>query len=123
FGVNLREADVLDPQQRLFLECAWSALEDAGRAPRVGRDRVGVYAGVGPPSYLLDLHASAAVRTLIGDYELGLANDKDHVATRGAYKLNLRGPAVTVQTACSPALVAFVQPCQALRERRCDLAL
>ncbi|MCC6177441.1 MAG: polyketide synthase, partial [Chloroflexi bacterium] len=123
FGFNPREADVLDPQQRLFLECAWEALEHAGYPPNGGVGAVGVYAGVGASSYAFRLHANLAVRQLVGDFEIGLGNEKDHFTTRVAYKLNLRGPAVTVQTACSTGLVSVVLACQALLTYQCDLAL
>src|SRR5262249_44471548 len=123
FGFNAREADLLDPQQRLFLECAWEALEHAGHAPRDGLAPVGVFAGVGLATYQLGLYADPAVRAQLDGFQLMLTNDKDYVATRVAYKLNLRGPAITVQTACSTSLVAVVQACQALLTHQCDLAL
>ncbi|MCC6179261.1 MAG: SDR family oxidoreductase, partial [Chloroflexi bacterium] len=123
FGFNAREADLLDPQQRLFLECAWAALEHAGYAPSGTPRSVGVYAGVGLPTYLLSLIASPSTHHLLDFFQLMITNDKDFVATRVAYKLNLSGPSVAVQTACSTSLVATVLACQALLTHQCDMAL
>jgi len=126
FGFNPREADVLDPQQRVFLECAWEALEHAGYSPKgggLGQRAIGVYAGVGRTGYLLQLYANPVIRDQIGEYELGLSNDKDHFTTRVAYKLDLHGPGITVQTACSSGLVSVVLACQALEGNQCDVAL
>src|SRR5690606_11097324 len=104
FGYSPREAEIMDPQHRLFLEAAWSALEHAGYAPGVARD-VGVYAGASLTSYLItSLLINPELMLAAGSYQAMLANDKDFVATRAAYKLNLRGPAVSVQTACSTSL-------------------
>ncbi len=123
FGYSPREAEIMDPQHRLFLEAAWSALEHAGYAPGVARD-VGVYAGASLTSYLItSLLINPELMLAAGSYHAMLANDKDFVATRAAYKLNLRGPAVSVQTACSTSLVAVQMACRALQARECGLAL
>lgn len=124
FGYSRREAELMDPQHRVFLECAWEALEHAGYAG--GYDGVaGIFAGAGLNTYLLrslttredaDLSGSAGFQTFI-------ASDKDFLATRVAYKLNLKGPALAVQTACSTSLVAVVLACQSLLSYQCDLAL
>ncbi|HEX7241000.1 MAG TPA: type I polyketide synthase, partial [Longimicrobiaceae bacterium] len=124
FGVSPRDAEVLDPQQRIFLECAWEAMEDAGREPGRGPARVGVFAGAGFNTYffrnvLPALTATDPVRT----HQAVFSNDKDYLATRTAYKLGLRGPAVTVQTACSTSLVAVHLACRSLRDGECDMAL
>jgi acyl transferase domain-containing protein/acyl carrier protein len=124
FGLSPREAQVLDPQQRMFLECAWEALEHAGYI-RDPQDRtVGVYAGVGINTYLLanTLTDRALVET-VGGYQLMLANDKDFLSTRVSYKLDLRGPSMTIQTACSTSLVAVIEACRALERGECDMAL
>ncbi|AKT38862.1 hybrid non-ribosomal peptide synthetase/type I polyketide synthase [Chondromyces crocatus] len=122
FGIPPREAAVLDPQQRLFLECAHEALENAGYG---GEDRpgpVGVFAGAGINGYLLfNLHGRT--RSLAGDYQLFISSDKDFLATRAAYKLNLTGPAITVQSACSTSLAAVHMACRSLIEDQCDMAL
>ena len=121
FGLSRREAEILDPQQRLFLECAWEALENAGRTG--DGERVGVFGGVGMNTYVLQLLANPEVLASVGEYQMMLANDKDYLATRVAYKLNLRGPAVTVQTACSTSLAAVHLACSSLLNRECSMAL
>lgn len=126
FGYSPRDAEQLDPQHRIFLETAWHALEHAGHA---GDDRtklVGVYAGSGANVYLLR-HLLAGVDWRSSDIAslLGLmnGNDKDSLATRVAYKLDLRGPAVSVQTACSTSLVAVHLACRSLLNHETDMAL
>ncbi len=121
FGLSRREAEVTDPQQRVFLECAWEALEHAGYTG--DGERVGVFAGAGMNTYILQLLSNPSVITNTGGYQLMLANDKDFLATRVAYKLNLRGPAVTVQTACSTSLAAVHLACQSILSGECDMAL
>ncbi|HEY6320578.1 MAG TPA: type I polyketide synthase, partial [Thermoanaerobaculia bacterium] len=124
FGFNPREAELLDPQQRLFLECAWEALEDAGYDPPRIREAVGVYAGASMSTYLLaNLYGQRALRRAVGDYQTMLGNDKDYLATRVSYKLGLRGPSMSVQTACSTSLVAVCLACQALLDEQCAMAL
>jgi polyketide synthase PksJ len=126
FGYNPREAEVLDPQQRLFLEHAWEALEDAGYEPERYAEaggRIGVHAGVGFSNYLFFNLAHSPVAQAAGLYQLMVSNDKDFLPSRVAYKLNLKGPAVNVQTACSTSLVAVHQACRALRAGDCDIAL
>ena len=124
FGINPREAEIMDPQQRLFLECAWEALEHAGYDPDRYAGAIGVYAGLSMNPYLYNnLFQNLDVANAAGAYQLMLANDKDFIATRVAYKLNLRGPAVNVQTACSTSLVAVQMACQSLLSYQCDMAL
>jgi len=123
FGFNPREATLMDPQQRLFLECAWEALERAGYAPAHCPGRVGVYAGVSSSDYWQQLLAHPDWMADVGRYQTLLGNDKDFLSTRISYKLNLRGPSLTVQTACSTSLVATVLACQSLLTYQCDLAL
>src|SRR5438876_9182329 len=120
FGYGRREAERLDPQQRLLLECAHEALENAGCVPSRFNGRIGVYVGVGSSGYLEPLIRGLNVVT---ELETVLGNDKDYAATRLSYKLDLRGPSVTVQTACSTSLVAIHMACQALLAGECDLAL
>ncbi len=130
FGVHAREAELMDPQQRVFLECAWEALEHAGCDPARYPGLIGVWAGASLNSYLLyNLCADRDYisRLVCGYQQTGpadfLGNEKDFLATRVSYKLNLRGPSMTVQTACSTSLVAVAQACQALLGYQCDLAL
>lgn len=124
FGIPPKEAEIMDPQQRLFLECAWEALENAGYAPEAHRKRVGVYAGVGANAYLLLTQYAPGHRpTSIDPYQSMISNEKDYLATRISYKLNLKGPGVTVQTACSTSLVAVHLACQSLLNGECAMAL
>ena len=125
FGYSPAEAEILDPQQRLFLECAWHALENAGQATGDGEGgrTTAVYASAGMNGYLANLHGNASIRRSVTPYEVFTANDKDFLATRAAFKLDLRGPAVTVQTACSSSLAAVHMAVQALLAGECDRAL
>lgn len=123
FGYSAREAETIDPQHRIFLECAWEALESAGYDTERYEGSVGVYAGTGIGLYLLNLLSDPRVLAAAGPYQLLLANDKDHLTMRVAHRLDLRGPAITVQTACSTSLVATHIAYQALLGHECDMAL
>ncbi|UTY59427.1 SDR family NAD(P)-dependent oxidoreductase [Massilia sp. erpn] len=126
FGYSPREAERLDPQQRVFLETAWHALENAGYAGTATPALTGVYAGSGSNLYLMRNllpgvdWAASDIASLLG---LMNGNDQGSLATRIAYKLNLRGPAVSVQTACSTSLVAVHMACRSLLNFESDLAL
>src|SRR6185436_8965337 len=122
FDYAPREAEVVDPQQRLLLECAWEALERAGYAG-TGRP-TGVFAGTSYNLYLLtNVFAHPEVISALGGFTAGLASERDYIATRISYKLNLTGPSLTVQTACSTSLVAVHLACQSLLAGECELAL
>lgn len=124
FGLNPREAEVLDPQHRVFFETAWSALESAGVDPSRFSGSIGVFAGTGLNTYLLyNLAANPAAVASVGVFSAAIASDKDALTQRLAYLLNLHGPAVTVQSACSTSLVAVQLACQSLQAYQCDLAL
>jgi thioester reductase-like protein len=124
FGFSPREAEILDPQSRLFLECAWEALESAGYVAEPQPGWTGVFAGVSIPAYLMThLMSNPAVMSTVDPFQLLLANDRDYFATRIAYKLNLRGPALNVQTACSTSLVATHLACQSLLAYQCTMAV
>lgn len=126
FGFNPREAALLDPQQRIFLELSWSALENAGYCPERVSGPVGVYAGVAFSSYLqLNVLHSREYRDQRGNdmWKIVQFNTNDFAATRVAHKLDLHGPAVVVQSACSTSLVAVHSACQALLNYECDMAL
>lgn len=130
FGVKRGEARLLDPQQRLWLEVAWEALENAGYIPSKTEQRIGVYAGSYMNSYLLynllpnreSLDRFVRMQTP-GALLNQLTNDKDYLPTRTAHLLNLTGPAINVQTACSTSLVAVSMACDAILNGRSDLAL
>jgi acyl transferase domain-containing protein/acyl carrier protein len=124
FGFTAREAEMMDPQHRLFLEQSWAALENAGYDASKYAGRIGVYAGESVNSYLL--HNLLSQRELIesvGYFQTLLGNDRDHLAAQVAYNLNLKGPCLTVQTACSTSLSAVHLACQSLLNRECDMAL
>jgi phthiocerol/phenolphthiocerol synthesis type-I polyketide synthase E len=123
FGIAPREAALIDPQQRVLLECAWEALERAGYDPERYLGAIGVYAGAGVNQYAFQLATNPAAVELAGSLQVLLGNDKDYLTSRIAYRLGLRGPAVTVQTACSTSLVAVHLACQALLTGECQLAL
>jgi acyl transferase domain-containing protein/glutamate-1-semialdehyde aminotransferase len=124
FGINPREAELMDPQQRVFLETAWAALEDAGYDPLACPGLVGVFAGMANNTYFPAVIAprraggtgAAALQTMLG-------NEKDYLTTRTSYELNLRGPSLNIQTACSTSLVAVAQAYQALQSYQCDMAI
>ncbi|WP_415401830.1 amino acid adenylation domain-containing protein [Tateyamaria sp. SN3-11] len=123
FGIGPSEAQLMDPQHRLFLECVWHALEDAGHAPRQGAN-TGVFAGAGYNTWLNEvLRPAGHSITGAAGYHAVTANEKDFLATQTAFRLDLRGPAVSVQTACSTSLVAVIQAVQALRAGLCDTAI
>ena len=124
FGYSPREAELLDPQHRVFLECAWEALEAAGCDPQQTSGRIGLFAGASLNSYLLfNIMASQQAVDSAGPYQTLIASDKDFLATRVSYKLDLRGPSMTVQTACSTSLTAVHLACQSLLSGECDIAL
>ncbi|HVF62225.1 MAG TPA: amino acid adenylation domain-containing protein [Thermoanaerobaculia bacterium] len=123
FDYAPREAQLIDPQQRVFLECACEALEDAGHgAPPEGR-RVGVFAGTGESGYAWDVYSHPELVRAVGAYQVSLGTKNDYLPTRVSYKLDLKGPSVNVQTACSTSLVAVHLACRALLAGECDLAL
>ncbi|MBP0010702.1 SDR family NAD(P)-dependent oxidoreductase, partial [Roseofilum sp. Belize Diploria] len=124
FSYSRKEAEYIDPQQRLFLECAWETIERGGYNPETYEGLIGVYAGIGMNHYLLkNLYPNHDSNNPSNSYQLMINSDKDFLATRVAYKLNLRGPAINVQTACSTSLVAVHMACQSLLNGECDLAL
>jgi acyl transferase domain-containing protein/acyl carrier protein len=125
FGMSEQEATIMDPQHRIFLECAWEALEDAAYDSARFDGRIGVYGGVGMNTYLLSSVARDPVtfEMLLSDYEAFAAGNMDSLATRVAYALDLHGPAMTVQTASSTSLVAIHLACRSLLAGECDMAL
>jgi amino acid adenylation domain-containing protein len=124
FGVPAREAEIMDPQQRLLLEEAWHCFEDAGVVPSSLKSRVGVYVGSSMNGYVINnVLPRREIMEGIGGWAVMVANDKDFSATRISYKLDLRGPSVSVNTACSTSLVAVHQAVTALRDGQCEMAL
>jgi acyl transferase domain-containing protein/non-ribosomal peptide synthetase component F len=123
FGFSPREAELTDPQHRLFLECAWSSLEHAGYDPATYPGAIGVFAGSSLSRYLLNVYLNPAYKETVDPYKLAIANDKDFLSTRVSYKLNLEGPSLTLQTACSTSLVSVHLAAQSLLNGECDMAL
>ena len=123
FNYSSREAEFIDPQQRVFLECASDALETAGIDPRRYGGAIGVFAGEGPTIYMNLIFRDPSVRAGVARQMALIGNDKDYLATRASYKLGLRGPSMTVQSACSTSTVAVHLAFQSLMSRECDVAL
>ncbi len=124
FGVNPKEAELMDPQQRLFLEVCWQALERSGYSPDTAGGLVGVFGGVYNNGY----YAQHVLRRpdlveRVGAFQVMVGNEKDYVATRVAHRLNLQGPALSVHSACSTSLVATCEAVKSLQLGECDLAL
>lgn len=123
FGFSPREAESLDPQQRVFLEVAWHALEDTGYEPASFPGLIGVYGGCAMSTYLHHLQSNPEFMTMLGYLQVYIGNDKDYLTTHVSYKLNLRGPSFGVQTACSTSLLAVAVASDHLVSRQCDMAL
>ncbi|MFJ5533565.1 amino acid adenylation domain-containing protein [Streptomyces sp. NPDC093261] len=131
FDITAKDAATIDPQQRVFLECAWEAFENAGYAPGEEHGPVGVFAGSGMSTYLVNNlgphfgypHGGPFIEADMIQFQLKLGNDRNYLPTRASYKLGLRGPSVNVQTACSTSLVAVHLACRSLRSGESDMAL
>jgi len=116
FGFSPREVEVMDPQLRLFVETAWTTLEHAGYDPAQYQGRIGVFGGVGRNSYLMNnLATQQKYREMLHEYHMLVGNERDFATTHASYRLNLTGPSVDVQTACSTSGVAIHLACQSLR--------
>ena len=119
-----REVEIMDPQHRLFLETAWAALENAGYHADNFDGLIGLFGGVSLNTYLYSfLMSQKGMISSAEGYQLSIGNDKDFLTTRVSYKMNLTGPSVNVQTACSTSLVAVHLACQNLLNYNCDMAL
>jgi acyl transferase domain-containing protein/acyl carrier protein len=123
FGFSPREAESVDPQQRIFLETAWHALEDAGYDPAAFPGLIGVYGGCAMSTYLYHLQSNPDFMALLGYLQVYIGNDKDYLATHVSYKLDLKGPSFSVQTACSTSLLAVAVAADQLLSHQCDMAL
>lgn len=124
FGMSAREAEITDPQHRVFFECAWEALEDAGYAADAYPGRIAVYAGSGLNTYMIEnLLPNAGLLQTLGVLPLLIGNKADFMASMVSYKLGLRGESVSVGTACSTSLVAVHMACRSLLAYECDMAL
>jgi acyl transferase domain-containing protein/acyl carrier protein len=123
FGYSPREAALMDPQHRLFMECSWEALEMAGYDPLTYQGLIGAFGGANISTYLLSLATDPEILNSVDDYQIVMGNDKDSLTTSVSYKLNLKGPSFAVQTFCSTSLVATHLACQSLLNGECDIAL
>jgi acyl transferase domain-containing protein/acyl carrier protein len=123
FGFSARDAEIIDPQQRLFLEVAWESLEAAGYDPERFPGDIGIFGGSEQSTYLYQLFRNPDRLAYADPAVLQIGNDKDYLTTQVSYKLNLRGPSLAIQTACSTSLVAVTVACQSLQARQCDMAL
>lgn len=124
FDISAGEAQIMDPQQRLFMACVWHALEDATYPPGSTDSVIGLYAGCGQNHYVRDhILPNLASDDLSTQYQIMIHNQANYLCTKVAYKLNLTGPAITLQTGCSTSLVAVHQACLALRSGDCEMAV
>lgn len=124
FAIPTKEAEVMDPQHRVFLEIAWAALEDAGCDPSTYPGMIGLFAGTSNSTYYqYFVRQRPDLMEAVGVVSAVIANEKDFLTTRAAYKLGLRGPALNIQTACSTSLVSVCVACQSLLDHGCDIAI
>ncbi|WP_338874056.1 amino acid adenylation domain-containing protein [Spirosoma sp. SC4-14] len=124
FGLPPTLAQLMDPQQRVFLEIAWETLEQTGYLPEHYSGRVGVFAGCGNNTYYLNnVLGHRELIDQVGGFQVMTLNEKDYIASRTAYQLNLKGPAVSVYSACSSSLLAITQAAQSIRNGQCEVAL
>jgi acyl transferase domain-containing protein len=124
FGFTNREAEIMDPQHRIFMESAWRSLESAGYNPDSYKGNIALYAGCNISTYLINnLLPNQDLIDSINEIQIMVGNDKDHLATQTAYRLNLKGPCMAVQTSCSTSLVAVHLACESLLNGQCDMAL
>ncbi|WP_405296879.1 amino acid adenylation domain-containing protein [Algibacter sp. Ld11] len=124
FGLNKKLAEAMDPQQRLFLEIAWEALEQSGHLPKHYKGSIGVYSGTGTNTYYKNnVLPNKELLKQVGVLQANTVNEKDYISSRTAYHLNLKGPAVSVHSACSTSLLAIAEAADAIRNGRCDVAL
>jgi acyl transferase domain-containing protein/thioesterase domain-containing protein len=123
FGFTPREAEIMDPQHRLFLEHSWLALENAGYDPQKYDGPIGVFAGCSINNYLTKALLNSPQAKTMGDFMTMIGNEKDYLTTRTSYKLDLKGPSIDIQTACSTSLVSVHLACQSLLSYQCDMAL
>lgn len=124
FGLTPKLSELMDPQQRVFLEIAWEVLEQTGHLPPTYAGTVGVYAGCGNNTYYQhNVLSNTHLIDQVGSFQVMTVNEKDYIASRTAYQLNLKGPAVSVYSACSTSLLAIAQAVESIRRGQCDVAL
>jgi len=124
FGFNPRDARITDPQHKLLMECVWQALETAGYVPEKTKGIIGLYASMADSSYLINnLCKNAEILQNIDWLQMRIATSMMSLATQISYRLNLTGPSININTACSSALVSIATACQALIDYQCDIAI
>ena len=124
FGFTPRDAEITDPQHRIFIECVWQALENAGYDSETYTGQIGLFAGTTVSNYLLsNLYLNQDFIKSADEFSVFIGNDKDHLPTQISYKLNLKGPSINIQTTCSTSLVAVHLACQSLLNGESDIAL
>ena len=124
FELNPKLAEAMDPQHRLFLEIAYEALEQSGHLPKHYNGSIGVYAGTGTNTYFINnVLPNQELLNQVGMLQVNTVNEKDYIASRVAYHLNLKGPAVSVHSGCSTSLLAIAEAVEAIRNNQCDVAL
>ncbi|MBK0379126.1 polyketide synthase [Mucilaginibacter segetis] len=124
FGLNPKVAELMDPQQRIFLEIAWEVLEQTGYLPSKYKGSVGVFAGCGNNTYYINnVISNKELINNVGEFLVTTLNEKDYIASRTAYELNLKGPAISVHSACSTSLLAIAEAVGSIRSGQCDVAL
>ena len=124
FRTPPRNAELTCPQQRIMLELSWTALEDAGIIPNKSDQTIGVWAGTYSTTYFTkNILTNPEIVRKTGEFQVGVYNEKDYIATRVAHALNLTGPAINVNTACSTSLVALIEACKSLDAGHCDVAI
>ncbi|MEO5570319.1 MAG: amino acid adenylation domain-containing protein, partial [Bacteroidia bacterium] len=124
FGVNPKLAELMDPQQRIFLEVAWESLENAGYSSENFKGMIGVFAGMGNNTYFMNnVISRKELIERVGSFSVMTANEKDYIATRISHEMNLTGPALSIHTACSTSLVAIAVAFENLINNKCDMAI
>lgn len=130
FGIGTKEAEMMDPQQRIFMECCWEAMESSGYAKITQKQNIGVFSSCGINSYLINnVNQSVGYvknRNFLSnssDFQVMMGNDRDYLSTKVSYRFNLTGPSMDIQTACSSSLVAVHEACKAITGGECDMAL
>ena len=124
FGISAREAEIMDPQHRVFLECAWEALEHSGYDPEKYDGAIGVFGGVAPNTYYQkNLVTRSDLLQMVGHYAAMIASEREYAITRVSFKMNLTGPSISINTACSSSAVAIHLACQSVLSGECDMAL
>ena len=123
FGMTPKEAAIMDPQHRKLLELSVEAFENAAIDPMRYPGKIGVYVGMANTTYIQNVYQHKDILNDFGELNISFANEKDYLATRVAYKLNLKGPAVSIHTACSTSLVTIIEAVKAIRNEECEMAL